>query len=120
VVLATSAPAWATFTDVVPVSGSTVATATVPAPSSFTCGLVGVLSVTFNWTAVPGATSYTVHYGAGGAQTTTVTGTSATVVTAIAGGTAWVQANRDFGSTTWTSAASPSRSYTVALVSLCA
>ena len=119
VVVATSAPAWATFTDSVPVSGSTVATTTVPAPSSFTCGLLGVLSVTFNWTAVPGATSYTVHYGAGGAQTTTVTGTTTTIVTAIAGGTAWVQANHNYGSTTWTSVASPTRTYTVAVVSLC-
>ena len=118
--VATSAPAWAAFTDSVPVSGSTVATATVPAPSTFTCGLLGVLSVTFNWTAVPGATSYTVHYGAGGAQTTTVTGTTTTIVTAISGGTAWVQANRNYGSTTWTSAASQTRTYTVALASLCA
>jgi signal peptidase I len=118
--VATSAPAWASFTDSVPVSGSTVATGTVPAPSSFTCGLLGVLSVTFNWTAVPGATSYTVHYGAGGAQTTNVTGTSTTIVTAIAGGTAWVQANHNYGSTTWTSVASQTRTYTVAVASLCA
>ena len=117
--VAAAAPAWAAFTDSVPVSGSTVATATVPAPSTFTCGLLGVLSVSFNWTAVPGATSYTVHYGAGGAQTTTVTGTTTTIVTAIAGGTAWVQANHNYGSTTWTSAASQTRTYTVAVVSLC-
>jgi signal peptidase I len=117
--VATSAPAWASFTDAVTVSGSTVATATVPTPSTFTCGLLGVLSVTFNWTAVPGATSYTVHYGAGGAQTTTVTGTTTTIVSAIAGGTAWVQANHDYGATTWTSAASQARTYTVAVASLC-
>ena len=67
-----------------------------------------------------GATSYTVHYGSGGSQTTTVAGTSTTIVTAIAGGTAWVQANRNYGATTWTSTASVTRSYTVAVVSLCA
>jgi hypothetical protein len=75
--------------------------------------------VTFNWTAVAGATNYTLHYGSGGAQTKTVTGTSTTVVAAISGGTAWLVANRNFGSTTWTSAASPTRTYTVAAVSLC-
>ena len=33
----------------------------------------------------------------------------ATVMTAISGGTAWVRVNRGFGSTTWTSAPSPTR-----------
>lgn len=115
-----AAPARAAWGDAVAVSGSTVGTATVPAPATFTCGTLGVLSVTFNWTAVAGATSYTVHYGSGGSQTTTVAGTSTTIVTAIAGGTAWVQANRNYGATTWTSTASVTRSYTVAVVSLCA
>jgi signal peptidase I len=114
-----AAPARAAWGDAVGVSGSTVATYSVPAPVSFTCGTLGVLSVTFNWTAVAGATNYTLHYGSGGSLTKTVTGTSTTVVAAIAGGTAWLEANRDFGSTIWTSAPSASRSYTVAVVSLC-
>jgi hypothetical protein len=102
------------------VSGANLVLATVPPPASFDCGVLGVLSVTFVWTAVPGATNYTLHYGFGGSQTATVSGTSAILVTAIAGGTAWVQANHDYGSVTWTSAASNTRSYTVAALSLCA
>ena len=114
-----AAPARAAWGDSVAVSGSTVGSYTVPAPATFTCGTLGVLSVTFNWTAVAGAANYTLHYGTGGAQTRTVTGTSTTVVSAISGGTAWLQANQNFGSTTWTSAPSTTRSYTVAVVSLC-
>ena len=114
-----AAPARAAWGDSVAVSGSTVGSYTVPAPAIFTCGTLGVLSVTFNWTPVAGATNYTLHYGTGGAQTRTVTGTSTTVVSAISGGLAWLQANRNFGSTTWTSAPSTTRSYTVAVVSLC-
>ena len=102
----------------VSVSGSSVGTYTVPAPATFTCGALGVLSVTFNWTAVAGATNYTLHYGAGGALTKAVTGTSTTVVAAISGGTAWLQANRNFGSTTWVSAPSQTRTYTVAASAL--
>lgn len=110
----------AAWTDPVTGSGTTLTAATVAAPATFTCGALGVLSVTFSWAAVPGATNYTVHYGAGGALTATVTGTSATLTAAITGGTAWVEANRVFPSTTWTSGASATRSYTVAVVSLCA
>ena len=112
-------PAWAAWSDAVPVSGITLGTYTVPVPATFTCGALGALSVTFNWTAVAGATSYTLHYGANGSQTVSVTGTTRTIVTAISGGRAWVEANQAFGSTTWTSAASQTRTYTVAVVSLC-
>ena len=66
-----------------------------------------------------GGHDYTLHYGSGGAQTQTVAGTTATITAAISGGTAWVVANRNFGSTTWTSVASQTRTYTVAVVSLC-
>jgi signal peptidase I len=114
------AGAWAApWTDPVPISGTTLTAGTIPAPATFTCGGLGLLSVTFNWAAVAGATDYTLHYGSGGSTTVTVTGTSRTIVTAISGGTAWVRANRVFPSTTWTSVASNTRSYTVALVSLC-
>lgn len=112
-------PTMASFSDNVPVSGSTITAATVPAPT-FNCGLLGVLSVTFNWTAVPGATGYTVHYGNNGSSTVSTTKTTHTITAAISGGTAWVVANRNFGSTTWTSKPSNTRSYTVAVVSLCA
>ncbi|NRQ50537.1 signal peptidase I [Aeromicrobium stalagmiti] len=100
-------------------TSGTFSTTTIAVPANFRCGALGVLSVTFSWDAVPGATSYTVHYGAGGALTREVTTTSTTFVSAISGGTAWVRANRAYTSTTWTSAASSTRSYTVAVVSLC-
>lgn len=108
--------AWA---DSVPFVGPSLTTTTIPRPATFTCGGLGILSVTFTWSAVAGATSYDLHYGSGGSQVVTVTGTSYTVVSALSGGTAWVQANVNYGSTTWRSIASTSRSYTVALVSLC-
>lgn len=110
----------APWTDPVTLGGSTMTAAVVPAPATFTCGTLGLLSVRFNWTAVAGASDYTLHYGNGGGSTTTVTGTTALLTSAISGGTAWVVANRDVGSTTWSSVASNSRSYTVAVVSLCA
>jgi signal peptidase I len=119
VVAARSSTTLASWTDAAATSGSVLSAGSVPAPATFSCGLLGILSVTFNWSAVAGATSYTVHYGSGGAQTTTVTGTSTTITAAISGGTAWVTANRNYGATTWTSTASGSRSYAVALVSLC-
>lgn len=108
----------APWTDAVGVTGTTLTAGTVPA-TSLSCGALGVLSVTFNWTAVPGATSYTLHYGSGGSSTVTTTSTSRTIVSAISGGTAWVVVNRDFGSVTWSSVASNTRTYTVAVVSLC-
>jgi signal peptidase I len=115
-----AAGAWAApWTNPVAISGTTLTAGTIPAPATFTCGGLGLLSVTFNWAAVAGATDYTLHYGSGGSSTVAVAGTSKTIVSAISGGTAWVRANRSFGSTTWTSAASNSRTYTVAVVSLC-
>lgn len=110
----------AAWTDSVATSASsTVATATIAKPATFTCGLVGVFSVTFNWTAVAGATSYTLHYGNGGAQTMSVSGTSATITAVISGGTAWVTAEKNFGAVTWTSAATATRTYSVIALSLC-
>jgi hypothetical protein len=96
----------------------------VPAPGSFTCSPGGFLTyrVTFSWSAVPGATSYTVHYGTGGAQTVSTTATTYTYqgpLFTTTNGTAWVVAERDFGATTWTSPASASRTYTTALFSSC-
>ena len=100
-------------------AGTTLTAATVPAPATFTCGALGVLSVTFNWAPVPGATSYDVHYGPNGSTVYTVTTTAAQLTTLIDGGKAWVQANMSYGGTTWTSAPTVSRNYTVAVVSLC-
>ncbi|GAA1986525.1 hypothetical protein GCM10009718_24930 [Isoptericola halotolerans] len=106
------------WTDQGTITSGAVSAGVVAAPV-LSCGPLGVLSVTFNWTAVTGATSYLVNFGAGGSQTATQTGTSRTIVTAINGGTAWVRAQRNFGQTTWTSVPSNTRSYTVAVVSLC-
>jgi len=120
ITLAVASPASAAFwTNDAPATDTTFSAYTLPAPATFTCGTLGVRSVTFNWTAVTGATGYTLHYGAGGATTKSVTGTSTTVTATISSGTAWIVANRSFGSTSWSSVASNTRSYTVAVVSLC-
>jgi hypothetical protein len=109
---------YAWYTDSAAMDSGSIGAGTIPAPT-LTCGALGVLSVTFDWTAVPGATSYTLHYGSGGSSTLDLAGTTTTLVAAIAGGTAWVVAHRDFGQTTWDSVDSNTRSYTVAVVSLC-
>ncbi|MDP3967966.1 MAG: hypothetical protein Q8Q02_06765 [Nocardioides sp.] len=113
-------PTMASWTDSATAGGTFSALTVAPSPS-FNCGGLGLLSVTFSWTAVAGATSYTVHYGAGGSQTRNVTApsTSTTITSAISSGTAWVVVNRNFGSVTWSSVASNTRTYTVAVVSLC-
>ncbi|WP_277210092.1 hypothetical protein [Isoptericola croceus] len=90
----------------------------VVAATTLNCGAIGVFSVTFTWPAVSGATSYRLHYGNGGSQMN-VTGTSQTITSVISGGTAWVVTQRNFGQVTWTSVPSNTRSYTVALASLC-
>lgn len=112
-------PTLASWTDSATATGGTLSVYTVPPSPSFDCGAVGALSVTFTWTAVAGASSYTVHYGSGGASTLTTTDTSATITSAVSSGTAWVVTNRNFGSVTWSSVPSNTRTYTVALVSLC-
>lgn len=111
----------AAWNDSVGTQNSSLNALTVPPPANFNCGIIGVLSVQFTWQAVPGATNYIVHYGPNGAtQSAPITGTSAQLNAPLGAGTAWVTANRNFGSTTWTSAASNTRSYTIALASLCA
>jgi signal peptidase I len=114
-----SAAAWS---DTATVSGTQLGTLTVNPSPAFNCGALGLLSVTFTWTAVPGATGYTLHYGANGATTRDIPGgstTTATINTAVSGGQAWIVTYRNFGSVTWSSVASTSRTYTVAVVSLC-
>jgi len=113
-------PTMAAWTDPVQTTNTAFDLDTVPVPGSFRCGILGVFSVTFNWDAVPGATNYTLHYGSGGSQTMTVTGTSKTITAVISGGTAWVHANRVYPDVTWTSGASNTRGYSVLFVSLCA
>jgi len=109
-------PSAAAWTDPVDISGTAITAHTVPAPT-LSCGALGVLSVTFNWTAVSGATGYQLT--AGGTTYPVQTTTTRTITAVITGGTATVRALHDFGSTTWTSVASNQRTYTVAVVSLC-
>lgn len=117
-VAAAATPSSAAFTDTATITSSAITTYTVP-PTALTCGAVGLFSVTFNWTAVPNATNYTLHYGSGGSTTVTTASTTRTITSALSSGTAWVTVNRAVGSTTWTSVSSNTRTYTVALVSVC-
>lgn len=113
------APGWsAPWTDTVEVTGTSFAASTVPPPATFTCSGLGIATVTFQWSSVAGATNYTLHYGSGGATTMQVSGTSQTILTLITGGTAWVQANVNFGGVTWTSGPSQTRTYSVFLLAV--
>ncbi|MEL7974890.1 hypothetical protein AAG589_03440 [Isoptericola sp. F-RaC21] len=94
-----------------------VGAATVPAPT-LTCGLLGIASVTFNWTAVPSATRYRFGYGPGGNTPVEVAaGTTMYQVTGQAtNATARVRAERVFSTgTAWNSAWSNTRRYTITL-----
>ncbi|MFI2102285.1 hypothetical protein ACH436_03280 [Isoptericola sp. NPDC019693] len=97
------------------VTSGAVGAATVPAPTNLTCGLLGIASVTFNWTAASGATRYTFGSGPGGNTLTQVAaGTTTHAVTgAVTNGTARVRADRVFTSVTWTSAWSNTRRYSI-------
>lgn len=107
-------PAWAAWSDTGTVASDALSAGTIPATTA-SCGTVGIGSVTFTWTAVTGATGYVVHYGAGGATTQTLSAgtTSFQATGAVTNGTFYVEAQREFASTTWTSAQSNSRTYTV-------
>ncbi|PRZ04373.1 hypothetical protein BCE75_110147 [Isoptericola sp. CG 20/1183] len=115
--LAASLPG-TSWTDEGTVVSGAVGAGTVPA-TSLSCGALGVLSVRFNWTSVPGATSYVLRYGTNGSQSETLTVTTRRFTSALSGGTAWVVTQRNFGQVTWSSVPSNTRSYTVAVVSLC-
>ncbi|MCW2750566.1 MAG: signal peptidase, partial [Aeromicrobium sp.] len=109
-------PAVATaWTDDVPVAGGVDTAFIVPA-SVASCGLLGLGSVRVNWTAVTGATAYVLHYGAGGGTSETVAASVTTKqFTGATSGTFTVQAQINYGSTTWTSVASNSKTYSIAL-----
>lgn len=106
------------WTDRGTITSGVVSAGVVPA-TTLSCGAIGALSVTFNWTAVTGATSYVLHSGPNGTTTETLTTTTRRFTTALASGTAWVITQRAFGQVTWVSAPSNARNYTVAVVSLC-
>lgn len=116
-VLGPAAPALAVpWTDTVAVSGATLATATIPAPT-VTCGTASLGSIRLNWTAVTGATGYVLHHGTGGATTENVgAGTTSKTFSGLAtSGTFTVEAQTAYGSTTWTSVTSNARTYSVLL-----
>jgi hypothetical protein len=112
-------PAWASWADTGTVASGALSAGTIPATTA-TCGALGVGSVTFTWTAVTGATGYVVHYGAGGATTQTLpAGTTQFQATqVVTNGTFYVGVERQFTGTTWTSASSNSRTYTVLAVAV--
>lgn len=97
---------------------ATATATTVPAPT-LNCGALSVLTTTFTWTAVSGATSYTLYY-ANGSSSWTGTATTYSVPNLAAANTAWVVANVNYGSVTWTSASSNTRSYYVVILGVCA
>jgi signal peptidase I len=116
----TPEPTFAAWTDSVDVGGTTPSTLTthvVPASSSFACGTLGLGSVRVNWTAVTEATSYTVFYSSGASSASIAAGTTTYQITGASGGnkTAWVVANHLYGSNTWTSVASNTRTYSITL-----
>lgn len=91
--------------------------ATIPAPV-VSCGLLNVGSTRLNWTAMPSATGYVLHYGPGGGTSETVGPgvTSKTFSGLVTSGTFSVQAR--YGSAPWTSPASNSKNYTVVLIAV--
>jgi signal peptidase I len=119
IVGSTSVGTSAYFTDTAAVNSGSTTAYTVPA-TSLQCGALSVLSTTFVWDAVPGATSYTLFYESGAQQRTVDAPATSTVVPNLAAAhTAWVVVNRNFGSTTWTSVASNTRTYYVLVVGVC-
>ena len=111
-----SHPSWAAaWTDAATIDGGSYAATTIAAPT-VSCSTLGVLSTKLTWTAVSGATGYVLHYGTGGATTETVaSGVTSKTFTSVQSGTFWVETQRAFGSTTWTSAISNKKAYTVVL-----
>jgi signal peptidase I len=104
----------ATFTDAATMTSGSFSALTIPAPV-LTCGAVGGGTVTINWTAVAGATGYTLTY-TGGTSSPAANATSATISSPFGAvgtgtGTATLVANHNYGSVTWSSAASNTVSY---------
>lgn len=97
-----SAPAWATWSDSVPISGTRLDTVTPTAPV-VACGALQLGSVTINWTPVLSATGYRLNFGSGGTSSVdvgpgvlsrTFSGTSGTFsVRALFGPVSWISAS---------------------------
>ncbi len=101
----------ARWSDTATMTSGTVQAASVDTPGNFSCS-GGLFQVKFTWSAVADADSYIVHYGNNGQSTTERTQTNVSFSSlGLGSGTAWVEAKRDFGSVSWTSAASRSSNY---------
>ena len=106
------------WTDQKTIGGQTFSQENLPAPT-LSCGELGLASVTFSWTAVAGAQSYTLFYN-GGANSITTTATSSTSLQVVSSSeTAWVRANQVFGGVTWYSPDSNVESYWAVGVTVC-
>jgi signal peptidase I len=107
--IAVAAPAQAFFLDPVPVTGTTLSAVNGTAPV-VTCGASAGQSITLNWTSVPDATGYRLYSDVGGSTTQDVSASTNSVTYANkASGTFFVKAF--YGSTTWLSPASNSKTY---------
>lgn len=117
------APTMAAFTDAATVPTGSLSTTTVPAPV-VTCGTLSIGTTRLLWTSVPGATGYTLHYGASGSTTEEVAPsvTTKNFSGLAASGVFSVEAKVNYGSVTWKSGVSNKKSYTVLLflVGVCA
>lgn len=100
--------AWATWTDPVPVTGTTLATVLPTAPV-VVCGTLQIGSVTVNWTPVPSATGYRLFFGTGGA--TTVDVAAGVTSRTFTGTTGTFSVRAIFGTTSWLSPTSNSKQY---------
>ncbi|MGN6722731.1 MAG: signal peptidase I, partial [Marmoricola sp.] len=91
---------WAYWVRPATVSGTTFAAASAWAPTGkavVTCGTTGKKSVTINWTAVAGATSYDLYYPNGTTLAQNVTTTTVTLTTTNQSGTFTVHARNASG-----------------------
>ncbi|SKC71553.1 hypothetical protein [Krasilnikoviella flava] len=106
------------WTDTGTVVSGAVSAGTVPAPA-LSCGALGLVSVTFNWTAVPSASRYQFTFGPAATPATVQVpaGTTTYQVTGVAANaSARVRAERVFtGGVVWTSVPSDPRTYSIAL-----
>ena len=99
------------FTNTGDVTGTTFSTYTVPT-TTLSCAKSGSTTV-FTWTAVTGATNYTISFSGGTAKSpVTQTGTSYTDTAPSTNRVASVKANKAYTSVTWSSVASNTRTET--------
>lgn len=101
--------------DAVPVSGTSIGTATISTPTMGCGAELANKQVVVNWPAMPGATGYRLYYGTGGSESMLLSSSTTSYPfkysTQPLSGTASLQAI--YGSATWTSDVSNTRNYYV-------